>query len=309
MIEDDFVEMDIEEKVLVVYNPTSGLAIHGYIWNYIHSYLDSQKINFESLYTSGESSLREVIKEKINHGFNRFLVAGGDGTVSLVADALLGTNFPLAIIPIGTGNLIARELQIPLAINKSLKLAISKKPTIRSIDGMKVNDQRIFLLNISAGISPELFQKTNMQEKRLLGRLIYVINFIKIIAHLKLSEMKFDYDGYNQTKYATELIISNSKILAFPPFLWQEASSLDDGKLGLHMVRALKISDVIKFALSLSLFPNSIQSEVNYFEIEKYIEVQSTIPLKIQADGDYIGVTPIRIDLVRNACNVIIPPK
>jgi len=309
MLEDGLVEMDPEEKVLIVYNPTSGLAIHGYVWNYIHSYLKSHKINFEPFYTSGESSLREVIQEKINHGCTRFLVAGGDGTVSLVADALLGTNYPLAIIPIGTGNLLARELHIPLAINKSLKLAISKNPSIRSIDGMKVNEQRIFLLNISAGISPELFQKTNMQEKRLLGRLIYVINFIKIVAHLELSKIKFEYDGFKQSKYATEVIISNSKILAFPPFLWQEDSSLDDGKLGFHMIRALQFSDVIKFALSLSIFPKTIQPEVNYFEIKNYIEVKSTKPLKIQADGDYIGVTPIRIDLVRNACNIIIPPK
>lgn len=298
-----------EEKVLVIYNPAAGLAINGYAWNYIKSFLTKNKIIFEVFATSGESSLQKVVYGKINEGVNKVLVVGGDGTVSLVADALAGTNIPLSIIPVGTGNLIARELQIPLGISKSLRLAFSKDHTIRPIDGMQVNYHRIFLLNISVGISPELFSNTSQLEKRMFGKLIYIFKFIKLVVNLKLRNIKLDHDGHIESKYVTEVIISNCKILGFPPFYWQEESALDDGKLGCHTIRAIKVTDIIRFALSLSLYPKTIQPMVSYFEVEDYIEIKSSKPLKIQADGDFIGDTPIRIDLVRNVCNFIVPPK
>lgn len=298
-----------EEKVLVIYNPTAGLAINGYAWNSIRSFLTKHKIHFEVFVTSGESSLRKIVDEKLDEGFNKLLVAGGDGTVSLVADALASTNIPLSIIPVGTGNLIARELQIPLAIGKSLRLAFSKDHAIRSIDGMRVNDHRIFLLNISVGISPELFSNTSQLEKRMFGKLFYILKFIKLVVNLKLRNIELDHDGHIESKCVTEVIISNCKILGFPPFYWQEESALDDGKLGCHTIRAINVSDIIKFALSLSLYPKTIQPMVSHFEVEDYIEIKSSKPLKIQADGDFIGDTPIRIDLVRNVCNFIVPPN
>jgi len=298
-----------EEKVLVIYNPTAGLAINGYARIAIKSFLTKHSIHFEVFQTSGESCLRALVKEKMDEGFNKVLVAGGDGTVSLVADALTGTKIPLAIIPIGTGNLIARELLIPLVINKSLRLAFSKDFTLRPIDGMRVNDHRIFLLNISIGVSPELFSNTSQPEKRLFGRLIYIIKFIKLAVNLKLRNIKLDHDGQKESKFVTEVVIANSKILGFPPFYWPEESALDDGILGCHMIRAIKISDIVKFAISLSLYPRTIKPLVSYYEIKSYVEVRSSKPLNVQADGDFIGVTPIRIELVRNVCNFIVPPS
>lgn len=300
---------NFEEKVLVIYNPTAGLAINGYAWKLIQSFLIKNKIQFEVFRTSSESSLRKSVDEKLDQGYNKILVAGGDGTVSLVADALAGTKIPLSIIPIGTGNLIARELQIPLVISKSLRLAFSKDHEIRPIDGMRVNDQRIFLLNVSVGVSPELFSNTSQPEKRMLGRLFYIIKFIQLVADLKLKNIKLEHDGHKESKYVTEVIISNCKILGFPPFYWQEESALDDGKIGCHLIRAIKISDIIKFALSLSLYPRTIKPMVSFYDIENYVEIKSSKPLKIQADGDFIGITPIRIDLVRNACHFIVPPS
>ncbi|MCJ7694830.1 MAG: acylglycerol kinase family protein, partial [Anaerolineaceae bacterium] len=108
------------DKVLIIYNPSAGLALKGFSLSFIKAYMKKNKIDHDFYFIKREISLRNQIKEMIALGFNIFLAAGGDGTVSLVADALYGFNLPLAIIPLGTGNLIALELAIPIDLKKAL---------------------------------------------------------------------------------------------------------------------------------------------------------------------------------------------
>lgn len=297
-----------KEKALIIVNPFAGVITSNFTQNTINNFLNKNQIQFEIYQTARETSLRDLISKKIQEGFNKFIVAGGDGTVSLAADGLVGTGFPLAVIPTGTGNLLARELHIPLSVIPALKLAFSSEAEVRALDGMKVNGKRVYLLNISIGISPELFQDEIQKEKRFVGRVTYIMHFIKLILNLNIRNLKVDIDGKKQSKWASEVFISNGKILGFPPFSWNETSALDDGIVGCHFIRAIKFTDVIKFVFSLSFAPKKLEPLVKYYEIRDRLRISCKKPLKVQADGDLIGFTPILITIEKNLCKFIVPP-
>ena len=295
-------------KVFLVFNPAAGMALSSLALTVIKTFFASHRIPYEIYMTRKQDEIRNLIRTKIDEGFGKFIAAGGDGTVSLLADALAGTDIPFAIIPTGTGNLLARELQVPISTIKALQLALAEDHLIKSVDGMQLNDQRLYFLNISVGVSSELMQDTHQKEKRLLGRIGYITKFIKLTFKLLARTLVFDIDGEQHTLRSTEAILSNGKILAFPPFRWAEPSCLDDGKISFHILRAYTVRDVIRFALSVSPLMLRPDQTIRFFaDVEDEIQIAAKQPLKVQADGDFVGFTPIRVRVMRNACKIIVP--
>ena len=88
---------------------------------------------------TGPENIPWVVRQAVEEGFSLVVAAGGDGTVSAVVSGLVGTSVPLGIIPIGTGNALARELGIPLKLHKAVDLLVGAHTT-RSIDAMQVGD-------------------------------------------------------------------------------------------------------------------------------------------------------------------------
>jgi len=299
--------MSPRDKVFIIYNPSAGLAIKGVALPIIKAYMKKYKIEYKILIMEGETILREQIKEMVILGFNKFLAAGGDGTVSLVADALYGSNLPLGIIPLGTGNLLALELNIPIDVIKALDLVFMKNNKQISVDGMLVNKNRVFLLNVSSGASSELMNLTEQNEKRVIGKLGYIRCFLKQLSHLKNNSYTVEIDGKTQTFLASEVIASNGKFVGFKPFKWHETSSFDDGILNIHIISVRNIWDVLVFAISLSIFPLNLNRMVTNFEFTKFVKIETPHPLLVQADGDCIGDTPLTIEVIRNSCNVFVP--
>ena len=70
--------------------------------------------SYEVYETTGNEDLASLVKQAVAHSCQMIVVAGGDGTISAVADGLAPSRIPLGIIPVGTGNVLAQELGIPL---------------------------------------------------------------------------------------------------------------------------------------------------------------------------------------------------
>src|SRR5215216_2905330 len=143
--------MDKQLKTFVVQNPVSGLSDAPTIRDRISQVMDEHQIPFEIYETTGKEDLHEVVKGAIGRGFERFVSVGGDGTISGVASGLVNTKLPLVIIPTGTVNALARELQIPFDLDEALEWWITDYDT-RVIDVIQARE-RFYLLNVSLGTS------------------------------------------------------------------------------------------------------------------------------------------------------------
>ncbi len=125
-------------KFLFIVNPKSGTTTKERVINSIHQYLPAE--NFKIIYWNDPlQDIEHDIKCNLQN-FDVVVAVGGDGTVNLVARALINTKAALAIIPSGSGNGLARYLGIPLEINKAIEALLTGK-TI-TIDTCEVNDKK-----------------------------------------------------------------------------------------------------------------------------------------------------------------------
>jgi YegS/Rv2252/BmrU family lipid kinase len=95
----------------------------------------------------------DTIREQLRVGRKMFVVAGGDGTISSVVQALVNSEAVVGVVPFGTYNHFARDLGVPLDWREALDVALSG--TVRQVDAGRVND-RFFINNVSIGLYPEL---------------------------------------------------------------------------------------------------------------------------------------------------------
>ena len=134
--------MDNERKILALINPISGTLNKDSLPKSIDKIIDSEKFEIEIKYTEHANHAYELSKEAAANGYYGVLAIGGDGTVNEVASALCDTETALGIIPLGSGNGLARHLRIPLNIDKAI--SIINENHIENFDYCTANDRKFF---------------------------------------------------------------------------------------------------------------------------------------------------------------------
>jgi diacylglycerol kinase family enzyme len=113
----------------------------------------AQEAGIEVVELSSDVDCAGEVRDRIARGTRLFIAAGGDGTVHHVVQGLIHTNAELAVIPIGTYNHFARDLEIPLSWREALEVALRGVPHI--VDTGRINEQ-FFVNNVSLGLYPEM---------------------------------------------------------------------------------------------------------------------------------------------------------
>src|ERR1051325_10628068 len=144
-------QVDVQQKpkTFVVINPVAGVQPAESVRLQIETLLQTHEFPFEVYETAPDSKVHEAVHEAVKNGFQLFVAAGGDGTLSSVATGLVNTKIPMVIIPSGTWNALARNLNIPLQVDQALNL-VFQEHQIRTIDAMQVVDE-YYILNVSTG--------------------------------------------------------------------------------------------------------------------------------------------------------------
>ena len=291
-------------NAILVYNTKSGQSKKGEFVTRIKSHFLESGISLEFVEIPKDSeNISETIDQLPLEGVDLFIAAGGDGTVSLVGSKLVHTSIPIAILPLGTGNLIAQELNIPLELEKAQALITCEQPHIASVDVIKVDD-RFSINNISVGFSPRLMKETPSSEKQKFGFFAYLINFIKQFSTLHRHRFKIQYDDKTLNAHASEVLITNGKSVGFHSLKWPEKITMNDGKLDLFVIRAKTIREF--FALLFSIITKRKRSDiVKHVTFSNSCRIETKNPIPVQADGDAFGETPIEISVLPGALKVI----
>ncbi len=254
-------------------------------------------------YIEDDLETAEEIGRAVKAGCRNFLAVGGDGTVSLAASYLYGKPHRLGIIPAGTANTLARILRVPMNLKKAIKLAVGSKNT-RAIDGMEVAG-RIFLLNVSTGLSSISVDCLDAKQKAALGIASYVVGVAK--ASLKVSPGNYELkiDGRSLQTRAIEIHVTNTGILGTPQYHLLETSRIDDGKV--EVLRLGNLSPVTVTDAVLDVLLRRRKRAIHLIGEGSAIEITSAVPRVVQGDGDIIGTTPVKIMVRPRAINFIVP--
>jgi diacylglycerol kinase family enzyme len=264
------------------------------------------------LETSVEDEGQGVTRQALEQNVDLVIVAGGDGTVRAVAEALRGTGVPLALLPSGTGNLLARNLKLTLGdIPDSLTTAFSG--INRSIDlGMirierddRSRDTHAFVVMAGLGLDAKMIANTDEDLKKKAGWAAYVKSIITSLRdpdelHLRLS---VDH-GRPRRAVAHTLIIGNCGSLPANILLMPDAV-LDDGLFDLMLTRPGGILGWIRVWIRVA-WTNGILRRTNagkalvgerrndrdlHYETGKVLTARLSGPNEIELDGDGFGKT------------------
>jgi diacylglycerol kinase family enzyme len=159
-------------KISVVVNPVGAAEERVEL----EAALGARSVEARWIETSEEDPGVSAAQQALEDGADLILACGGDGTVRAVAEGAVSRNVPIGIIPAGTGNLLARNLEIPLDVKEAVDVALSGER--RTLDAGEIEGE-IFAVMAGAGVDAVIMDETSSEAKDRLGSLAYIVEGAK----------------------------------------------------------------------------------------------------------------------------------
>jgi len=290
--------------VAVVYNPKK---------------ISAEKLT--SLFPEAELLVAKQVKKGLIElgDFSKIIVAGGDGTLRIVVQHLMENHLktPLGIIPVGTGNILARNLGIPLDIDQAAKTAMAGNPKQIDIGKAKVRSKPpIFFTGIAGlGLDAKIMEKTDNRLKKRIGWVAYIEGGIRALpARFQKFNITVDNQQPRRVKVLT-LMIANTGTLPGRVELIPDAE-VDDGNLDVAVIGPRWIwnwIDVLgritwqnRFVRPIVLGRKLMDATADLKSLEylrgRKIKVESESGCTLQIDGDPIGqVNEVSFEVIPKA--------
>ncbi len=283
-----------------IINPAAGKEEP--ILSYIHKVFHDSDIDWDISVAKKGKNVRDIAGSLINKT-ELIAVYGGDGSVTGVAAALHNSPTPMAIIPGGTANVMAKELGIPLDTVAALELLRDGHTIIKPIDMGMVNDQP-FLLRVNLGVMADMVINTDRRSKDNLGQFAYGIAGIKTLADAEPVKYILTIDGKTTEEEAVALTITNSGNTGIGSFALQPGISITDGLLDILLLSNTDLSTILKLAGSTIL-----QSETDAIKHWTCREVIVTMPKEQSfiCDDTEMSASELKIKVAPGSVNIVIP--
>jgi diacylglycerol kinase (ATP) len=285
-----------------IVNPISGNGKHNITEAFLRSSFPASEFKIEIDYTNRKKHAIELTKAAVANNPNYIVACGGDGTINEVASCLIGTTIKLGIIPVGSGNGLASNLNIPRKFEKAIE--IIRKGTVSTIDVGKINEH-YFFSNTGIGIDSMIIKKYEQSGKRTL--IAYIKAALSSSFEFKTQETKLSFDNKEIIANPFLLFISNSNEMGYNMSLTPKAS-LNDGWLDMIVVPQLSFLE--KMTLGYHVLRNTVEKfkKAQHTLIQDLtIEVPTATSLDSQIDGESytIKTNSIKVSIIKNGLTVI----
>ncbi len=225
-------------KICLIINPISGTESKRFLPEEFASSFDQKKYDVVIRITGYAGHATEIAREAVKDGYEYVITAGGDGTVNEVAKELINTNCIFGIIPFGSGNGLARDLNIPLDSSKAIKIIIDGN--IRTIDYGEANGN-IFFCTCGVGFDAFISDKFADEKKR--GPLSYVKNIVEGVIEFKSEEYKIIHDEGEIHEKAFLVTCANASQYGNEAYIAPDAD-MEDGKMNVSILKPLNPNEI-----------------------------------------------------------------
>jgi diacylglycerol kinase family enzyme/membrane-associated phospholipid phosphatase len=253
--------------------------------------------------------VRATLEAAAHRGVELVMAGGGDGTISMVADGLLeaglGPNVRLAVLPLGTANVLARELGVPIDPGAAIALAVESGST-RTLDAIRV-DGKHYLTQVGVGLDAGMIEATSHDDRLARGRWAYWTAFWAQVFGWKSTRYEITIDGMRRRVRAWQVVIANAGTLGLRPFTWGPDIEPDDGRLDVCVFNVRSLRDWIALAFRFVTRRHRPSTNARFFTVRDRVRVATRRPAPVQGDGDLIAATPFEASLAKGALRVVVP--
>jgi YegS/Rv2252/BmrU family lipid kinase len=294
-------------RVVAILNPRSGSAAVEAIRGVLDECFAEGRSRLEVYELREGDDLGAVVRDRVAQSADVVIAAGGDGTVSAVADALVGSGTALGILPMGTANVLARELGIPLDLDDAARL-IAGDHGRAAIDAMRIGG-RHYLTQVGVGLDALMIRDTATEQKKRFGNLAYMWAAAKHLVGFQPRHFTLEVDGEPIKTRASDVVVANVGTLGHPPFRWGPDIRPDDGAVDVFISKARTIFDYVLLGWHVVTGRHKSDPNVSYLRAQRSVAIATRRPLPVQADGEVIGETPVRVELAPGAVTVVVPRR
>lgn len=287
---------------LFVVNPSSGNQWKNTIEKRISRFMKEQDLSWDILKTkgSGDSDRIDDAIEKLQP--EAIVAVGGDGTLNLVATQLLHKNIPMGIIPAGSANGLAFDLDIPSDIEQALRKILKKN--VEAIDVLLLNDTYYCLHLADAGLNANVVKRFEEEGSR--GMYGYALQLVKELFSKK-EYFRFQMNNPPEAKEMKSemLVISNAKSYGTGASINPEGK-INDGKFELVTIKPFPWWHILR--LLLSAFMGKLHKMQNVRTISTHeASVTFKEPVDLQIDGEVVeGLRNLKVKVLAGALKVIL---
>lgn len=297
----------VAPRARLIVNPVSGSMRHPGAMRELEeavAYLNEHGLPTELRLTERPGHAVELARQAVRAGMDMVIAAGGDGTVNDVIQALAGHETALGVLPLGTVNVWAREVGIPLYTPYACDVVLHG---LRRRVDLGQAGSRYFLLMAGIGFDAEVAQQA--QHSRLQHVGLKVLEYLAIVGRLsvthKPTRIWMVRDGKRYSTRAHMVIIGNTRLYGGTMTFTRNAVA-DDGWLDAVTVGGGGVIHRLAVLVGAMLRRKSLGPRVRY-DRAKRIHLEAAQPLPVQVDGEVIGNLPMTFTVAPQALTVIVP--
>jgi YegS/Rv2252/BmrU family lipid kinase len=304
-------------RVFFVYNTLAG--VHFSETEIAETIRFLQSENVEIVATKaivGPGDGARYAAEAVAAGCDVVFLSGGDGTIAQTVEGLLYSDTSLAVLPGGTGNVVARQLNLPVAGPLHPKPMLEAARMLLAGRVCPVDVGRVTLatgarhhfvawagVGFDAQISRSIAAAPARKKK--LGPFAFALAGFLILRDFRGTRVRFRVDGHVINRRILMLVANNIQLYGII-FRMAHHAVIDDGLLDVYGFRGEKAARALLHAIRLLVNRHIDDPAVDIYRAQR-VEISSTRPLPVQTDGDYVGETPAVIEALPRSLRLLIP--
>jgi YegS/Rv2252/BmrU family lipid kinase len=293
----------MKSSIILISNPVAKKASERKI-EAAYRLLKSRDYKVEIVSTKYKGHAEGLAIEAIKKSPSLIVAAGGDGTFNEVINGIAGSEIPMAILPIGTTNVLAKELDIPENVEGAIEIAVGRTPKKISLGKIMITHHsslitRYFVLMAGVGFDGEAVFGINETIKKISGKGAYIYSGIKTLFRFNPDELILNIDGETFSGYS--VIIGNASKYG-GHFKVAPDARLTDPVLYTCLFKRKNPLNIVRY-----VFGVLTGSHINFKDVE-YLKAKSIEIIgnaHIQIDGDYFGTTPAKVEIIPDMVRLV----
>jgi len=305
-------EAEVRMKAQIIYNPVAGQRdVRGEIQEVL-DYLHSQgwQVQADETHSPGEAT--RYAQRARENGCQLVFAAGGDGTLNEVVNGLVGSDVAVGILPVGTGNVWAWEIGVPVwtplhphRLPDAVKAL--EEGVVYTVDVGRANG-RYFLLWAGVGFDAQVVEEIEPQLdiKRRWGALAFAVRAVVVALSFAGVRAFVTTDERTLRRRVMLVLVSNTQSYGGGIFRVAPQARLDDGYLDVCIFRGEGFFSILRHFLGVLMQHHLRDPQVHYYRT-RYLTVKTRKPMPVHVDGVPIGHTPLEVSLVPRGIKVVVP--